>query len=219
MAQIQKDREAFDGLTIAEHKRRGLVNPDLSQFLGVLGKSHHPIEFFFPTKDLSWLMDHESSPAFPQTPENIKLVGDAWRDPESMKILADMLLMLGIVTAPSEEEAERQARVYVLRDPKDWALFRIEASVREWIVSSYSDLELRVTGSWQGLRFIVTYNSSSSHARQRVSFNGAPLAGVPRGLSDPVGGVYLTGGDGKTLNEVASEYECDLLFPDRVPGW
>lgn len=98
-------------------------------------------------------------------PELCKLGHEAWTDDASMQVLIDTLLERGLIREQSPAEGF---------DGPDDALYLLEAAAREWAVDLYADFELRITGAYPDVDFIV-WRNSLKHAQdatlhQRVEF-------------------------------------------------
>lgn len=109
---------------------------------------------------------------------------DAWTDADVMRVLADNLLEKGSIEALSEIEASLWVQSYSGMDQEDYALFRLECDVRQWLMRSCDrHFELRVTGRWPEVRFVVLYQQGIVPPwlkKDRIPFRGAPEDGQPR---------------------------------------
>ncbi len=105
---------------------------------------------------------------------------DAWADADSMRVYADLLLERGVVKEETEEHAKSWARSFKDMEPRDWALYDLEAQVRSYILSDSPYLMLRVTGGWPDIYYVVVITGRDGKVKDRVSFRGAPIEGVLR---------------------------------------
>lgn len=104
-----------------------------------------------------------------------KLARAAWSDTASMQVLMDRLLELGAIEGFPEFEHERRVSWYGTdHSAKDDALYRLESAAREWIINLHSsDLELRVTGPWPDIVYVVYRNDGpkgETTLSERVEF-------------------------------------------------
>lgn len=129
--------------------------------------------------------------------EAIDLMGEeAWTDAETMEVLSTHLLELGVVQGMTEDEAARQCRGFrpFSHTPEDEALYRLEAEVRGKILARHADKcrvlawdqlnrewreqywakpahpELRVTGGWPDILFVIT--DGPSHPTSHLTLAG-----------------------------------------------
>lgn len=126
---------------------------------------------------------------------------DAWTDADKMRVLADRLLEEEAIEPFSEEKARQYVALaaatgsaYVFdHNVKDYALFRLEADVRGWLMRDCGrGFELHVEGRWPDQRFVVLYrrsyesyeipdpNTFKTGPSERLAFRGAPVEGQPR---------------------------------------
>ena len=109
---------------------------------------------------------------------------DAWTDADAMRVLSDRLLEEGAVYPMTDYEAKQQSKAYASMQPEDLALYTIECQVRTWLMRDCDrGFQLRVTGGWPDIRFVVLYQpnlSRSGSAGERLAFRGAPRDGQPR---------------------------------------
>jgi len=94
--------------------------------------------------------------------DRLELVQAAWTQRESMMVLADWALE----NVPEVEARQRDpyrrtgssADLPPIELTPDHALFMLEASVRAYVARSlFDDVEIRHSGGWPGVKFVVTY--------------------------------------------------------------
>lgn len=132
------------------------------------------------------------------TPSLEKLAEEAWTDADAMTVLVDRLLSDGLIS-PAASLADQERRVAAYgpnHSAKDDALFYLECRSREWILKLYhqryatptsSPPELRVTGPWPDIRFVVWgVGKTKAHGDLtfRISVFGVPEQ--PRLLREPI---------------------------------
>lgn len=100
----------------------------------------------------------------------------AWFDAASMQVFVDRLLEEGKIQAVTDDESQARRRWYGPdHSSRDDALYRLECDAREWTLRLFSDsFELRVTGGWPDIVFVVYRNHGDSDATlsDRAEFLG-----------------------------------------------
>lgn len=106
-----------------------------------------------------------------------QLATEAWSDAASMQVFVDRLLEEGQIQMVTADESESRCTWYGPdHSHRDDALYRLECDAREWILRLYTDpFELRVTGAWPEILFVVYRNHGGSEdatLSDRVEFIG-----------------------------------------------
>lgn len=111
----------------------------------------------------------------PPDPGLLKLGQEAWTDEASMVVFADRLLLEGKIAVESEVVQKLATSWYAGHDPVDDALYGLECDARSWLLAFYKDVEMRVTGPWPDVLFLVWFNDGQKGVTtlcERVRFQG-----------------------------------------------
>lgn len=108
--------------------------------------------------------------AWPMLPDHREwFLEEAWHDLERFQVLADSLLEGGLEIKALTGSIRRASA-----PSRDDGLYDLECAVREWMIRQRfgEGFELRVTGAWPDLRFVVCAKDDPAGFVNRATFAG-----------------------------------------------